>query len=73
MHITKGVGWGGGWCWLGIYHLVGTNKQKSLLSTCRSTISGTVGSFQAGRAFASLKALTIESLLMKGCGQGHEP
>ena len=37
-----------------------------------SSISGTVGSFQSGGAFAGRRALTIESLLMSGCGQGYE-
>ena len=39
----------------------------------RGTISATVGSFQLGAAFAGRKALAIESLLMSGCGQSHEP
>ena len=34
---------------------------KSLLSTCSGTISGIVGSFQSGVAFAGQRALTIES------------
>ena len=49
-----------------IFHLDSTN---GLLFPCRGTISGTGGSFQLG-AFADWRALTIESLLMSGCGQG---
>ena len=39
---------------------------------CRHSISSTVGSFQSEQAFACWKALTIESSLVSGCGQGNE-
>ena len=62
--------------------LVGTGWTISHISTngCRnhsspliswSTISDTVGIFQSEGAFAGQRALTIESLLMSGCGQGN--
>jgi len=47
--------------------------QEPLLSPCSGTISGLVGSIQSGGACAGRKALTIESLLMSGCGWGYEP
>ena len=31
-----------------------------------------LGSFQSGRAFTVHRAVTIESSLMSGCGQGHK-
>ena len=34
------------------------------------TLSGAVGSFQSGEAFCGLRAWSIESLLMSGCGRG---
>ena len=37
------------------------------------TVSGTVGHFRSGGAFADGRALTIECSLISGCGQGHEP
>ena len=43
------------------------------VETTPSTISGTVGSFQSGGAFAGQRVLTIERLLMSGCGQVHYP
>ena len=52
-----------------------TNRlEKLLISPCRGTISGSVGSFQS-RSFLwseTLDYLTIECSLMSGCGQGHE-
>ena len=42
--------------------------QKRLLSLCRGTISGTVGSCQSGGVFVGRRVLTIESLLIHGCG-----
>ena len=39
----------------------------SMNKLCRDSISGTVGSFQSGEAFAG--AMTIVCLLMSGCGQ----
>ena len=42
-------------------------------SPCKGTISGLVGSIQSGGACACQRALSIESLLMSGCGWGHEP
>ena len=41
-----------------------------VISPCRDSISG---SFQSGGAFSGRRALTIERLVMSGCGQGHEP
>ena len=35
--------------------------------------SGTARSFQSGGVFTCRRALTIESSLMIGCGQNHEP
>ena len=46
--------------------------QKTLLSPCRGSISDILGSFQSRGALSGLRALTIEHLLMSGCGQGHE-
>ena len=37
-----------------------------------SSIPGTLGSFQSGGPFAGRRALTIENLLMSGCGQSYE-
>ena len=42
---------------------------KRLLSPCRDSISGIVGCFQSRGAFSGRRALTIEHLLMSGCGQ----
>ena len=47
--------------------------QEPLPSPCRGTISGLVGNIQSGEVLGGWRALTIESLLMSGCGQGHEP
>ena len=47
--------------------------QKTVLSPCRDSISGFLGSFQSREAFLGRKALTIELSVMSGCGQGHEP
>ena len=44
-----------------------------VLSSCRGSISGFLGSFQSGGAFLECRALTIECSVMSGCGQGHEP
>ena len=44
-----------------------------LLCTFMSSVSGTVGGFQSGEAFTGRRALTIERLVMSGCGQGHKP
>ena len=44
-----------------------------VLSPCRGSISGFVGSFQSGGTFSGRRALTIECSVMSGCGQGHEP
>ena len=43
-----------------------------VLSPCRGSISGFLGSFQSGGAFLGWRALTIERSVMSGCGQGHE-
>ena len=40
-----------------------------ILSPCRSSVSGFLGSFQSGGAFLGRRALTIECLVMSGCGQ----
>ena len=59
---------------LGISLFFDTNgrvkKEKCLF---RSSMSGTVGSFQSGEAFTGQRALTIVSSLMSRCGRGHEP
>ena len=44
-----------------------------VLSACRDSISDFLGSFQAQGVFSGQRALTIERLVMNGCGQGHEP
>ena len=44
-----------------------------VLSPCRGSISGFLGSFQSGGAFLGQRALTIECSVMSGCDQGHEP
>ena len=44
-----------------------------VLSPCRDSISGFLGSFQSGGAFFGRRALTIERSVMSECGQGHEP
>ena len=43
-----------------------------VLSPCRVSISGFLGSFQSGGALSGQRALTIECSVMSGCGQGHE-
>ena len=48
------------------------SAQKVLLCLCRGSISGSVGSFQS-EVFAGQRGMTVESLLMSGCGQGCEP
>ena len=48
-------------------------RKCMVLSPCRGSISGFLGSFQSGGAFFGLRALTIERLVMSGCGQRHEP
>ena len=40
-----------------------------VLSPCRDSISG---SFQSGGAFSVQSALTIECLVISGCGQSHK-
>ena len=44
-----------------------------LLLPCRDSISGILGNCQSGGVFSGRKALTIERLLMSGCGKGREP
>ena len=39
---------------------------------CRGYISGIVGSFQSGGMSSGWRTLTVECLLMSGCGQGRE-
>ena len=41
--------------------------------SCRGSISGNVGSFQSGQAFAGQTALAVQSLLLSGCDKGHKP
>ena len=49
--------------------LIAQNGHRNHSSPCRVTISGSVGSFQSGGAFAGQRALTTtESSLMSGCG-----
>ena len=44
-----------------------------ILSPCRDSISGFLGSFQSGGAFPGRRTLAIEHSLMSGCVQDHEP
>ena len=46
--------------------------QKTLLLPFRGSISDILGSFQSRGALSGRRDLTIECLLMSGCGQGHE-
>ena len=77
-------GWhphGGCWAWLwkGLGgHWVGhfssclhKQVQKTLLSLYRASISGPIGSFQVGQAFAAWKTTTIVISLTSGYGQGQ--
>ena len=43
-----------------------------VLSPCRNSISGFVGSLQSGGGFCGRRALTIECLVVSRYGQGHE-
>ena len=55
-------------------HLGSTNGRSNHFSLpCKSTISGTVGSFQSGGAFATGRTLTIVNSPMSGYCKGHEP
>ena len=54
-------------------YLLAQTSVETLLSPRMGTISGSVGSFWSRGVLADQRALTIESLLMSGCGQGHEP
>ena len=47
-----------------ISHLVSTNGCRKYSSSCKGTISGTVGSFRSRGVLAGRRALAIESLLM---------
>ena len=47
--------------------------QKTVLSACRGSIPGFLGSFLSGGAISGWRVLTIERSVMSGCGQGHEP
>ena len=51
--------------------LVQTSVENSP-SPCRDSISGFLGSFHSGGVFSGRRALTIECLVMSGCGLGHE-
>ena len=42
-----------------------------VLSPCRDSISGFVGSLQSGGGFCGRRALTIECLVVSRYGQGH--
>ena len=54
--------------------LFSTNGHRNCSSdVCRGFLSDTIGSFQSAEVFAGQRALTVVSLLMSGCGQGHEP
>ena len=44
-------------------------QKKTVLSSCRDSISG---NYQSGGASSGRRDLTIECLVMSGCGQGHE-
>ena len=46
---------------------------EDVLSPCRDSISGFLGSFQSGGAFSGRRALTIERSVTSGFGQGHKP
>ena len=75
----------GGWCsWLYRKALVNAGRaicllsckkqaQKMLLLPCRDSISSILGNCQSGGVFSGWRALTIERLLMSGCGKGREP
>ena len=57
-----------------VYRLLSYNwVQKMLLSSCRGSIPGNIGSLQSGQAFAGQKALAVQSLLLIGCDKGHKP
>ena len=45
--------------------------QTSVLSLYRASVSGPIGSFQVGQAFAAWKTTTIVISLTSGYGQGH--
>ena len=68
---------GGGWAHLKYaLHMVavlpGLVNTGWTISHLVSSISGTIGSFKSGGAFAGQRALTIENLLTSGCGQGRK-
>ena len=48
-------------------------RRKRYFHLVGGSLSGCLGSFQSGGAFLGRRALTIERLVMSGCGQGHEP
>ena len=43
-----------------------------VLSPRTGSIYGFLGSFQSGGAFSGWSGLTVECLVISGCGQGHE-
>ena len=45
---------------------------KTLLPPCRGFIPDILGSFQFGGVLSGQRALTIERLLMSGCGQHQQ-
>ena len=53
-------------------HLTLLGQTKIAPLPLKDIISGTVGSFWSGGAFSGLRAMSIESSLVSGCGQGHE-
>ena len=58
-----------GWHWLDHFSPCQHKQvQKPLLSSCRDTISGSVGSFQSDRWPSGRRSLTVECSLMSGCG-----
>ena len=59
--------------WMACSAFLCKRAQKTVLSHCRGSISGFLGSFQSGGAFLGRKAQTIDRSVMSGCGQGHEP
>ena len=57
-----------------ISHLVSTNGHRNHSSPLVGAPSSrSVSSFQSAGMFGGQRALTIETLLINGCDQGHEP
>ena len=69
------LGHGGclGWLWKGLgWHQMG-HFSPHLNQQPKKRSSNLVGSFQSGQVFTGQKALTVESSLLSGSGQCHEP